>query len=110
METTVYSLTNGPVSATFEETVASIFNYGFRQSVFEVERVAGRRKGKVAATGTGEVVVLRAGATPMRHPLLKPGDEVHCPGLGGDSDATPALYRIRRMAEGFGRRTMTELS
>ena len=109
METNqIYSLTSGSVNKTFDEAVAGIFNYGFRQSVFEVERLNAHTKGK-NAQGSGEIVVLRASASPVRHPLLKPGNQVHCPGLAPDRAAPPVLYRIRRMAEGFSRSTMTEL-
>lgn len=101
----VYSLTSGSVQTTFEEAIASVFNYGYCQTVFEVERLSGRRKGKVIVE---EVIVLRPSATLLRYPLLKPGDEVHCPGLSGGDSASASHYRIRRMAEGFGRRTFTE--
>ena len=89
--------------------MAGVFNYGFRQSLFEVERLQAQPRGK-SAQATGEIVLLRASATQMPFPLLKPGSQVHCPGLQADRDAPPALYRIRRMAEGFGRSTMTELT
>ena len=105
----IYSLTNGPVRVTFEETMASIFNYGFRQSVYEVERLNAKGRGKTCQP-SGEVTVLRAGATQVAHPLVRPGNQVHCPGLEADKSAAPTLYRIRRMAEGFSRTTMTELT
>ena len=100
----VYSLTSGSIQTTFEEAVASVFNYGYRQTVFEVERLSGRKgKGVVERT-----FVLRPSSTPIRYPHLKPGDEVLCPGLGESASAHAGRYRIRRMAEGFGPRTMTE--
>ena len=104
----IYDLTSGSISGTFEEAMAGVFNYGFRQSLFEVERLNTQPKGK-AAQASGEVTLLRASATQQPFPLLKPGSQVRCPGLAADRSVPPALYRIRRMAEGFGRSTMTEL-
>ena len=100
----IHNLMNGSVQVTFEEAVASVFNYGYRQTVFEVERMSSHRKKAVVE----EIIVLRPSATQVRYPLLKPGDEVHCPGLGKDGAEPNTYYRIRRMAEGFGQRTMTE--
>ena len=105
----IYDLTSGSISGTFEEAMLGVFNYGFRQSIFEVERLNPQPRGK-AAQASGEVTLLRASATLAPFPLLKPGSQVHCLGLESDKSATPALYRIRRMAEGFGRSTMTELT
>jgi hypothetical protein len=38
---------------------------------------------------------------------MKPGDAVRCLGLRKIASGGPSLYRIRRMAEGLGRKTMT---
>ena len=52
--------------------------------------------------------MLRPSATPPQYSLMKPGDQVRCLGLRKDGVGRPSLYRIRRMAEGLGRKTMTE--
>ena len=97
------NLTNGSMESTFEEALSSVQNYGFSQAVFEVERL-GDKSGAAVETA----LVLRPGATPPEYASLKPGDSVRCLGLRKDAAGAPALHRIRRMAEGLGRKTMTE--
>ena len=107
---TIYSLTSGPIEGTFEAVVASIQNYGFRQSVFEIESLPDSAAGKEAAgkEAAGAVIVLCPSSTPAHYLQMKPGDKVYCPGLSKNAAGAPALYRIRRMAEGTYRNTMTE--
>ena len=97
------SLPSGRSDSTFEQLVTALQNYGFRQAVFEVERLNGQGNAV-----PGEVVVLRPSATPEAYPHLKPGDRVLCPGLGHDAAGAAILCRIRRMAEGMSRSTITE--
>ncbi len=104
----IQDLTSGSIEGTFEEAVTSVQNYGFSQSVFEVERLADPKAGPTGKSEAGEVVVLRPSTTQARHSLMKPGDQVRCLGLRKTASGGPGLYRIRRMAEGLGRKTMTE--
>ncbi len=102
------TLTSGSMEATFEEAIASIQNYGFRQSVFEVERLVAGKARSAAEKTAGEVFVLRPSITQPDYILMKPGDQVQCLGLRKEPSGSPALCRIRRMAEGSNRNNMTE--
>lgn len=104
----IQDLTSGSMEGTFEEALISVQNYGFSQSVFEVERMADPKSGAAGKGEAGEVAVLRPSATPLQYLLMKPGDQVRCLGLRKTASGGPGLYRIRRMAEGLGRKTMTE--
>ncbi len=104
----IQDLTSGSMEGTFEEAVISVQNYGFSQSVFEVERLADPKVGPAGKSQAGEITVLRPSATQAEHSLMKPGDQVRCLGLRKTASGGPSLYRIRRMAEGLGRKTMTE--
>ena len=105
-ESALQTLTCGPLDATFEDALMSVQNYGFIQAVFEVERL-NAPGGKATKAAPGKLTVLRPSSTQAHYPAIKPGDKVHCPGLGSDGEGVVALYRVRRMAEGFGRRKMT---
>ena len=107
-KTVIQDLTSGSMEATFEEAVISVQNYGFSQSVFEVERLADPKGGTAGKSEAGEIAVLRPSATLPQHSAMKPGDQVAASGCGRPPRAGPSLYRIRRMAEGLGRKTMTE--
>lgn len=107
-KTAIHSLTSGSVEGTFEDALSSVQNYGFSQSVFEVERTGDPKENPAATSEAREAVVLRPSATPSEYSLMKPGDQVRCLGLGKNISGAPNLYRIRRMAEGLGRKTMTE--
>ncbi len=107
-KTAIQDLTSGSMEGTFEEAVTSVQNYGFSQSVFEVERLTDPKGGPAGKSEAGEVTVLRPSATQAQYPLMKPGDQVRCLGLRKTASGGPGLYRIRRMAEGLGRKTMTE--
>ena len=107
-KTVIQELTSGSMEGTFEEAVTSVQNYGFSQSVFEVERLADPKAGPAGKSEAGEIVVLRPSTTQAEHSLMKPGDQVRCLGLRKTASGGPSLYRIRRMAEGLGRKTMTE--
>jgi len=107
-KTVIQDLTSGSMEGTFEEALISVQNYGFSQSVFEVERLADPKSGPAGKAEAGEVVVLRPSTTQSHHPLIKPGDQVRCLGLRKTVSGGPSLYRIRRMAEGLGRKTMAE--
>lgn len=100
----LYSLTSGSTEGTFEDVVASIQNYGFRQSVFEIEHLP-EAAGKGA---TGPIMVLCPSSTQVDYASMKPGDKVYCTGLKKNATGTPALGRIHRMAEGTYRDTMVE--
>lgn len=102
------SLTSGSIDSPFDEVVSTIQNYGFRQTVFEVERLVPAKSGAVPKIAEGGPIVLRPSAALAEFDQIKPGDRVQCTGLSGAGVAPPALYRIRRMAEGFSRKTMTE--
>lgn len=102
---TIYSLTSGRTEGTFEDVVASIQNYGFRQSVFEVERISEAATGKATA---GEAIVLWPSSIQEHYAEMKPKDRVYCTGLRKNDAGLPALCRILRMAEGTSRNTMTE--
>ncbi len=104
----IQDLTSGSMDGTFEDAVTSVQNYGFSQSVFEVERLADPKSGATGKSEAGEVVVLRPSATPLQYLSMKPGDQVRCLGLRKTASGGPSLYRIRRMAEGLGRKTMIE--
>ena len=108
MSDSLYSLTSGSVESTFEEAVASVQNYGFPQSVFEVERLSAPKGHSVGEKPTGEFLVLRPSMTPSEYAQMKPGDSVQCLGLRKEPSGSFALCRIRRMAEGMGRNNMTE--
>jgi hypothetical protein len=84
----------------------SVQNYGFIQAVFEVERLNGP-DGRATKASPGKITVLRPSSTQAHYPAIKPGDKVLCSGLAQDDSSTPALYRVRRMAEGLARRKMT---
>ncbi len=101
---TIYSLTSGPTEGTFEDVVASIQNYGFRQSVFEIEHLPDAPVKGV----TGPVMVLCPSSTQADYASMKPGDKVLCLGLRKNAAGATALGRIRRMSEGTHRDTMTE--
>jgi hypothetical protein len=101
-------LTSGSIDSPFDEVVATIQNYGFRQTVFEVERLAPAKRGAVPKIAEGAPVVLRPSAAQAAYDSIKPGDRVQCTGLSASGADTAALYRIRRVAEGFSRKTMTE--
>ncbi len=103
MADALYNLTCGPMDATFEQALASVQDYGFTQTVFEVERLSAGKTARSAPVA-GVVSVLRPSAMQAAYPAVKPGDQVSCSGLGQDA----GLYRVRRMAEGYSRTTMTE--
>ncbi len=105
-EIATQTLTCGPLDATFEEALMSVQNYGFIQAVFEVERL-NAPGGKATKAAPGKITVLRPSSTQVHYPDVKPGDKVHCPGLGHEGADADAVYRVRRMAEGFARRKMT---
>lgn len=105
-ELSIETLTCGPLAATFEEALMSVQNYGFIQAVFEVERL-NAPGGKATKAAPGKITVLRPSSTQAHYPAIKPGDKVHCPGIGSAGADADALYRVRRMAEGFGRQKMT---
>ena len=107
-KTVIQDLTSGSMEGTFEEAVTSVQNYGFSQSVFEVERLADPKGGQTGKSDAGEISVLRPSTTLAQYSLMKPGDQVRCLGLRKTASGGPGLYRIRRMAEGLGRKTMTE--
>lgn len=109
-KTAIQDLTSGSMEGSFEDAVTSVQNYGFSQSVFELERMADPKAGAGGKPEAGEIVVLRPSTTQAQHSLLKPGDQVRCLGLRKNASGGPGLYRIRRMAEGLGRKTMTERS
>lgn len=98
-------MTSGPAEGTFDDIVASIQNYGFRQSVFEVERLPDTAAGKAAP---GAVTVLWPSSIQEHYAEMKPKDKVYCTGLRKNAAGAPALCRILRMAEGTNRNTMTE--
>lgn len=106
-ETTLYDLTCGPVEGTFEQALASVQDYGFSQSVFEVELMSAGKATRSALIA-GAVSVLRPSAMQAAYPHIKPGDRVSCSGMGRDAAGDADLYRVRRMAEGYSRKTMTE--
>ena len=101
----IHQLTSGPIETTFDAAIAAIQNYGFPQSLFEVERLDTPADG---SSESGQIVVLRPGTRADSYALLKPGDKVHCTGLRPTVGGKPALCRIRRMADGVGRHNMTE--
>lgn len=101
----IHQLTSGPIEGTFDAAVAAIQNYGFPQSLFEVERLDAPADG---SSESGQIVVLRPGTRADSYSLLKPGDKVHCTGLRPAVGGKPALCKIRRMADGVGRHNMTE--
>ncbi len=105
-ESSLETLTSGPLDATFEDALMSVQNYGFIQAVFEVERL-NAPGGRATKASPGAITVLRPSSIQAHYPAIKPGDKVHCPGLGGDGADANALYRVKRMAEGFARRKMT---
>ena len=107
-KTAIHELTSGSVEGTFEDAVASVQNYGFSQSVFEVERLLDSKDSPAAKSEAGEIIVLRPSATHAQYPLMKLGDQVRCLGLGKNAAGGASLYRIRRMADGLGRKAMTE--
>ena len=104
----IYNLTCGSVDATFEQTLLSVQDYGFTQTVFEVERLTAAKNASAGRMAAGEISVLRPSGMQACYPLVKPGDRVSCSGLGKDAAGQDGLYRIRRMAEGFNRKAMTE--
>ena len=104
----LYSLTSGSMEATFEEAVASVQNYGFPQSVFEVERLSLPKGHSTGEKATGEFLVLRPSTTPADYARMKPGDTIQCLGLRKEPSGSFAVCRIHRMAEGMGRNNMTE--
>lgn len=105
-----HSLTSGSIDGTFDEAVRSIQNLGYNQSVFEVERLGTPKNGIPSEKASGVSVVLRPSTRRFPYPELKPGDTVLCPGLAKDAPGSPALFRVRRMAEGVSWRMMTEFS
>lgn len=106
-EQTLYNLTCGPMGGTFEQALASVQDYGFPQTVFEVEALSAGKRARDAMVA-GAVSVLRPSAMQAAYPDIKPGDRVSCSGMGRDAAGDVGLYRIRRMAEGYSRKTMTE--
>jgi len=108
-EITLPTLTSGSMDATFEEAIASIQNYGFQQSVFQVERLTVAKNGHALLKSGGEVSVLRPSIAPEEYAQMKRGDQVQCPGLRKEASGSPALCRILRLAEGTSRNNMTEL-
>lgn len=107
-DTTFPILTSGSMEATFEEAIASIQNYGFRQTVFQVERLTIAKNGHVSEKAGGERLVLRPSAAQEEYPQMKRGDQVQCPGLRKETSGSPAHCRILRLAEGTSRNNMTE--
>lgn len=101
----IHQLTSGPIEGTFDAALAAIQNYGFPQSLFEVERLDTPADG---SSEPGLVLVLRPGTRAESYAQLKPGDKVHCTGLRLAAGGKPALCKIRRMADGVGRHNMTE--
>ena len=104
----LYQLTSGRSEETFDEAGTMLQSLGFRQSVFEVERLEALKGRQVSGAATGEVIVLRPSARQDHYDLMKPGDKVQCLGLKPDAVGSPAICRILRMAEGISSKTMIE--
>ena len=105
-----HSLTSGSIEATFDEAVRSIQKLGYSQSVFEVERLGTPKNGTPSQKDAAVPIVLRPSTCRVPYPQIKPGDTVLCPGLAKDAPGSPALFRVRRMAEGLSWQHMTEFS
>jgi hypothetical protein len=105
-----HSLTSGSIEGTFEEAVRSIQKLGYSQAVFEVERLGSPKNGVPSLRDADAPIVLRPSACRVPYPQIKPGDIVLCPGLAKDAPGSPALFRVRRMAEGLSWQAMTEFN
>lgn len=105
-----HSLSSGSIEATFDEAVRSIQKLGYSQSVFEVERLGSPKNGTPTPSGPHAPIVLRPSTCRVPYPQIKPGDTVLCPGLAKDAPGSPALFRVRRMAEGLSWQVMTEFT
>ena len=104
----LYQLTSGRAEESFDDAGTTLQSLGFRQSVFEVERLEAVKGRQMSGTATGEIIVLRPSARQEHYDLMKPGDKVQCLGLKPDSIGSPAICRILRMAEGISSKTMVE--